>query len=81
VQKKDPALIRKTIEPALYPEYGGDGGAMIVLGGPWASQIAIHGTLAEAVGPVSHGCVRATNDIANHLMNSVAIGSIVIITR
>lgn len=32
VQKKDPALIRKTIEPALYKEYGGDQGAMLVLG-------------------------------------------------
>jgi lipoprotein-anchoring transpeptidase ErfK/SrfK/beta-glucosidase-like glycosyl hydrolase len=81
VQKKDPQRIRETIEPELYDEYGGDDGGMLVLAWSWQPQIAIHGTKKETVWKVSSGCVRMDNTSIKSMMDSVPLGSMVVITN
>ncbi len=81
VQKKDPRRIKATIESELYDEYGGDDGGMLVLGWSWQPQIAIHGTKKESVWPVSSGCVRMDNETIRVMMDTVPLGSMVVITN
>jgi lipoprotein-anchoring transpeptidase ErfK/SrfK len=81
VQKKDPKRIQETIEKALYDEYGGDDGGMLVLAWPWQPQIAIHGTRLESVWLASSWCVRTDNETIQKMMNSVPLGSMVVITN
>jgi lipoprotein-anchoring transpeptidase ErfK/SrfK len=54
---------------------------MLVLAWPWQPQIAIHGTKKESVWTVSSGCVRTDNESIRKMMDSIPLGSMVIITN
>lgn len=81
VQKKDPKRIKETIESELYNEYGGDDWWMLVLAWAWQPQIAIHGTKNETKWMVSSGCIRMDNANLKGMLDSVPLGSMVVITN
>lgn len=80
VQRRDDPFWQETFNQPLPKYYGGADGGMLVFAGPWAPEIATHGSDDAVLGEVSNGCIRLPNMKVAEMMHQVPLGSFVVIT-